>query len=133
MIQIENEVFDDIATALEAEFPGIDVSSEYDPTPAVFPHVSIEMTDSYSPSERETNSLIEKYNVCTFTVNVYSNKTAGRKQECAEILNFIEDHLRRKNFRRESRLPVPNLEDSTIYRITARYVVETDGTLFYRR
>ena len=91
MIQIENEVFDDIATALEAEFPGIDVSSEYDPTPAVFPHVSIEMTDSYSPSERETNSLIEKYNVCTFTVNVYSNKIAGRKQECAEILNFIED------------------------------------------
>ena len=133
MINVENEVYSRLTDALSDRFAGIDTASEYVRVPASFPHVSIVMTDSYTALDRADNSPIEKYTVCTFTIDVYSKKQTGRKTECTEILDVIDAILYSLNFRRESRVPVPNLEDSTIYRLTARYTVETDGQYFYRR
>ena len=48
-------------------------------------------------------------------------------------MKVIDEVLFRMNFRRIVLTPVPNMEDATIYRLTARYRVATDGKNFYRR
>lgn len=46
---------------------------------------------------------------------------------------MIDELLYQKNFTRLSLTPVPNMENANIYRLLARYRVETDGTTLYRR
>lgn len=74
----------------------------------------------------------EKYSTVMYEVNVYSNKASGKKSEARAILKLIDGMMYDLNFTRIATTPVPNLEDSTIYRITARYRAETDGTTMYR-
>jgi hypothetical protein len=71
--------------------------------------------------------------IAMFEINVYSNKAEGKKTECKKIIKEINDALYSMNFRRTAMTPVPNMEDATIYRITARFRVATDGKHFYRR
>lgn len=131
MIDCENEVYTRIAKVLREEFPGINIAGEYVKAPSGFPHVSITQSDNSVVSEKMTGSA-EMAQVM-FEINVYSNKTEGKKAECKSIMKIIDDVMFSMNFKRQAMTPVPNLEDATIYRIVARYRVMTDGTHFYRR
>ena len=133
MIDKENEVYTRVNEIVMDKFPKANMDSEYVSFPAGFPHVSLYQSDSYTPSNREDNSLKPKFAVITFDVNVYSNKKTGKKQECKKIMNEIDDVMHSMNFRRIVMTPVPNLNDSTIYRLTARYQGEASETTFYRR
>lgn len=133
MIDCENEVYTRLAKVLREKFPKIDIASEYVKSPSSFPHVSITQGDSYVPTELQDSGMKENMAVVMFEINVYSNKTEGKKTECKKIVRTIDDELYSMNFRRTAMTPVPNLEDATIYRITARYRVATDGKYFYRR
>lgn len=133
MIDPENEVYTRLAKMLRDLFPGIDIASEYVKSPPSFPHVSITQSDNYPVPEREDSSLTENMVQVMFEVNVYSNKKTGKKTECKKIIRAVNDLLTGMNFRRLALTPVPNMEDATIYRITARYRVATDGIFFYRR
>lgn len=133
MIDIENEVFTRLAEPLRERYPGIFVSGEYVRAPASFPHVSIVQGDSFTPQERSDSALTEKYSVVTFDVDVYSNKQTGKKSQCKAIMRTIDELFFCMNFRRLVLTPIPNLEDATIYRLTAQYTAETDGNYFYRR
>lgn len=130
MIDCENEVYTRVKTEVKATFSDIDSSSEYVNAPASFPHMSVEMTDSY-PADA-TNALSEGMTRCVFTVNVYSNKANGRKAEAKKIMNIINEAFASMNFTRLSQMPMPNLADNTIYRIVARFAGKTDGEYFYR-
>ena len=68
-----------------------------------------------------------------FEINVYSNKTEGKKTECKAIMKVIDALMYGMNFTRISLAPVINASKPTIYRMTARYRAETDGTNLYRR
>lgn len=131
MIDCENEVYTRIAKVLREKFPGIDVAGEYVQAPSVFPHVSITQSDNSVISNKTTGSA-EMAQVM-FEINVYSNKTEGKKTECKAIMKVIDELLFKMNFKRLALTPVPNLEDATIYRLVARYRVATDGKFFYRR
>ena len=131
MIDCENEVYTRIAKVLREKFPGVDVAGEYVNAPSSFPHVSITQSDNNVIFERTTCSA-EMAQVM-FEVNVYSNKTEGKKTECKSIMKEIDNLLFSMNFRRLALTPVPNMEDATIYRLVARYRVATDGKHFYRR
>lgn len=131
MIDCENEVYTRVARVLREKFPGIDIAGEYVNAPSVFPHVSITQSDNAVISAKMTGS--SEFAQVMFEVNVYSNKTEGRKSECKSIMNAIDEILFRMNFKRLALTPVPNMEDATIYRLVARYRVATDGKHFYRR
>lgn len=133
MIDCENEVFTRVATMLRERFPGIFVSGEYIKAPSSFPHVSIVQTDTHVDQNRITNSLVNEFEVVVFEVNIYSNRTQGKKTECKQIAKAVADLLHSMNFIRTAQTPVPNMEDASIYRIVARYRVTTDGIQFYRR
>ena len=131
MIDCENEVYTRIAKVLRGKFPVIDIDGDYVKAPSSFPHVSITQSDNYVISEKMTGSA-EQAQVM-FEINVYSNKTEGKKTECKAIMKVIDEVLFRMNFKRLALTPVPNLEDATIYRMVARYRAATDGKYFYRR
>lgn len=132
MIDVENEIYTPLARALRAEFPGINVSGEYVRAPSKFPHVSIVESDNYMTIRHLDNADDEKYATLMYEINVYSNKSGGKKSEAKAIMGLIDGMMYDLNFTRLAMTPVPNLEDSTIYRITARYRAETDGTNMYR-
>lgn len=132
MIDCENEVYTKITTKLRSDFPGINIASEYVNAPSAFPHVSIVMAENSIMFSR-MDSGDHEVAIAVFEINIYSNKTSGKKTECKKIAKAIDSLLLPMNFRRMSMIPVPNMEDATIYRITARYRVATDGKFFYRR
>lgn len=131
MIDCENEVYTRIARVLRDKFPGINIAGEYVNAPSSFPHVSITQSDNSVVSEQMTGSA-EMAQVM-FEINIYSNKADGRKTECKSIAKVIDDVMFKMNFKRIALIPIPNMEDATIYRIVARYRVMTDGKYFYRR
>lgn len=133
MIDIESEIYGPISKTLREEFPKISVSGEYVRSPSTFPHVTIEESDNYTSQDKLSSSDREEYSSLLYTVNVYSNKTSGKKAECRKIMARISELLYAKNFRRISCTPVPNMQNATIYRLVAQFVVETDGTTLYRR
>lgn len=132
LIDIENQVFTPIAQAVRGQFAGAFVTGEYVKAPAKFPHISIVESDNYMTARRLDSGNAEKYSTLMYEVNVYSNKTSGKKSECRAIMALIDGMMYGFNFTRLSMTPVPNLEDATIYRITARYRAETDGEKIYR-
>ena len=131
MIDPENEVYTRVATILRDKFMGIDVASEYVKAPSAFPHVSIVQSDNSDIARRMT--LCDEMAQVMFEINVYSNKTGGKKTECKTIVKAIDSIFHAMNFKRLALIPMPNLEDATIYRMVVRYQVATDGQFFYRR
>ena len=133
MIDVENQIYTPIAEALREAFPGIDTSGEYVKAPSAFPHVSIVEQDNYLTLTHLSTSDSEEFATIMYEVNVYSNKSSGKKAQCRSIMKVIDDLMYRRNFTRISLSPVPNLENATIYRLVARYRAETDGVNLYRR
>lgn len=144
MIDKEAEVFTRVVDALLAADLGLtedNISTIYVNMPRVFPHVCIEMSNSFSAYE--DNSLREKYTSMLFDINIYSNKQDGRKYECKRIAEVIDDTMRHMNFQRIALTPIRNstqttvygtdVHDETVYRLAARYEGVASETHFYRR
>lgn len=131
MVTIESDIFTEIATDLRSRHSGIFLSGEYLMQPTTFPAVSIEEADNYDSVNQIHNDGCD-HSVLMYEINVYTNKTVGKKAQAKKILAEIDDVLTRYNFTRLSAIPVPNMTDTSIYRISARYRAETDGTNVYR-
>lgn len=133
MINKRNEVFTRVKEYILSNNSNVYITSEYVNVPRTFPHISIEMTDSYTSPDKQTNSIDEEYAVMTFTVNVYSNKNSGKVQECYELMELVDVAFRSLNFRRLTLAVVQNLDNASIGRLTARYQAEASKHGFYRR
>lgn len=132
MIDIENDVLDAVKTAVLAAFPGTDVSGEYTESPALLPAVTVTESDNRVKTSMRTVK-IENAVTVMYEANVYSNKSAGRKQQAKAIANVMDETFANLGFTRTFRNPVPNLKDATIYRILCRYQADvgagkTEGT-----
>lgn len=133
MIDIENAVFTEVATALRANFPGITVESVTTYSPSKFPCVCIEETDNYSLLSTRDTASNENHATVVYDVNVYSNKAKGKKTEAKAILAAVDSVLNGLGFTRTTKTPI-NLDDATKYRVFARYraVVSTNKTIYRR-
>ena len=131
MIDKENEVYTRVRSAILAEFPNANVTSTYVNKPSAFPHVSIEQSDSYTPSRYVSSAWNEEYARIMYTVNVYSNKVGTAKSEAKAIMRIVCDEMHHMNLLRESCVPTPNVNDATVYRMTARFEGTADENGFY--
>ena len=134
MIDIESAVFNRVADRVREQFPDIFMVGEYVNSPASFPAVSLVEMDNSTRIETIDSGSRENHANVMYEVNVYSNKTAGKKTECREILALIDEEMLNMGFSRITLTPVPNENDSTIYRMVARYraVVSSDLKIFRR-
>ena len=134
MIDVENEVFSLIATALRAAYDDIYITGEYVSQPPKFPAVFIVEMDN-TVYERGTDSgSIENFANVMYQVDVYSNLNRGKKLECKTIIGMIDALFAANGFTRTSLSPVQNMNDPTVYRMTGRYqaVVGKDMNVYRR-
>ena len=124
MIDYENKIFGIVYTALMAYNNKIYVTKEKSAAPSSFPAVYVEETDSYNPPQYQQISSYEEIatRVVT-TVEVYSNKSSGKRQEAKSILTVVDDALRRNGFRRTTKnyLDLTDSNNNSIIRLLARY------------
>lgn len=134
MIDIENELFTIISTDLRATYTDIFITGEYVKSPPSFPCVSIIEEDNQIYRNTRDSSNIENHVQVVYEVNVYSNKTTGKKSECKAIISQIDKQMGRLGFTRTLLTPIPNELDATIYRMTARYrAIVSKDNMIYRR
>ena len=135
MINIENDVFNQVSSKTREKYAGIYISGEYVHSPPSFPAVSLVEMDNSIYDLTQTSCETENHAHLMYEVNVYSNKVRGKKSECKEIIAFIDNEMLSIGFVRTMLQPVPNMDDATIYRMTARYaaVVSKNKTIYSRR
>lgn len=121
MIDIENAVFNRVATRVREVFPGIFMTGEYVKSPPSFPAASLMEMDNSTRIETIDSGSNENHANVMYEVNVYSNKTVGKKTECKAIIALIDEEMLAMGFSRSTLTPVPNENDSTIYRMVGRY------------
>ena len=135
MINVENEVFSTVATALRNEFSGIFVSGEYVSAPSSFPAVTLVEDDNSTYQRSLDSSGQENHAQLMYTVNVYSNKSSGKKSQCKTIMAEIDTQMQGMGFVRLGSSPtgVPNV-DASIYRMVARYraTISKDNVIYRR-
>lgn len=134
MIDIENEIFQRLATIVRNKYPKIFMTGEYVKAPPSFPCVSIIEMDNQVLRSTRDSSNIENHVQVLYEVNVYSNKTSGKKSECKVILAIIDSEMGGLGFTRTMMNPIPNEENATIYRVVARYraIISKDKTIYRR-
>ena len=134
MIQIEDELFTTIATALRSAYTGIYVTGEYVNQPPQMPAVFIVEQDNSVYQRGVDSGDMENFAEVMYQVDVYSNKNKGRKAECNAIIGTVDEQFNRMGFTRTFLNHVPNMNDAAIYRMTARYrgVVGKDKLIYGR-
>lgn len=133
MIDVENEIFNKITIELRSRFPGIYVFGEDVRSPSSFPCVSIVEADNYTFRKTQDSGSNENHAVLMYEVNVYSNKTKGKKTECKAIFSVIDDVFLNLGFTRLTKHPV-TMDKATIYRMVGRYnaIVSKNQTIYRR-
>ena len=134
MIDIENDVFNTVATRVREKYPNIYMTGEYVKSPSSFPAASLVEMDNSSLEDTIDSGSNENHANVMYEVNVYSNKTTGKKSECKAIIALIDQEMLALGFVRSSLTPVPNMNDSTIYRMVGRYraIVSSDLKIYRR-
>ena len=134
MINVENEIFSKVAESVRKAYPSVFISGEYVRTPSKFPFVSLIEMSNTAYDRTQTSGSLENHASLMYEVNVYSNKTSGKKSECKAIASLIDNELAALGFSRTMLQPIPNMDDATIYRMTGRYtaVISKDKKLYRR-
>ena len=134
MIDVENAVFNTVATKVREQFPNIYMVGEYVKSPSSFPAVSLVEMDNAVRTDTIDSGSNENHANVMYEVNVYSNKTTGKKSECKAIIALIDQEMLALGFVRATLTPVPNMNDSTIYRMVGRYraSVSADNKIYRR-
>ena len=131
MIDIEPYLFTKVKNAVPKK---VDCDTSYERTPSSFPRLTLSVEDN-SVYEKTTDSgNIENHATIMVEVNVWSNKATGKKKECKEIMAVSDETLLALGLTRTYLKPTPNLEDPTVFRMTARYVgvVDKDKNIYRR-
>ena len=134
MINIEEELFSNVASVTRETFPNIYMIGEYVKSPPSFPCASLIEMDNSVYTRTQTSENGENHSQLMYELNVYSNKTKGKKSECKNIISLIDSVMLGYGFTRTMLQPIPNMDDATIYRMVARYsaVVSKDKEIFRR-
>lgn len=134
MINVENEIYNTVYDSVKATFPKINMTGEYVKSPSSFPHLSLIEMSNVAYTLTQTSDEYENHAELMYEVNVYSNKIKGKKTECKEIMAVVDGVMLFLGFTRTMLQPVPNMDDATIYRLTARYkaVISNDERIYRR-
>lgn len=134
MINIEEELFSNVATRVRNEYPDIYMVGEYVKSPPSFPCVSLIEMDNSVYTKTQTSDGDENHSQVMYELNVYSNRLRAKKAECKKITALIDSVMLEYGFTRTMLQPIPNMDDATIYRMLARYTaVVSKEKEIYRR
>lgn len=133
MNTIENEIFTEVKTTLITKYGegNIFVTGEYTPTPSFFPCAYISEADNFNAGFDGSNH--EVVTGVMYEVEVFTNRLNGKMAQAKDIMKTIDDILTPMGFTRTFLQQLPNMNDATIYRLTARYTAAVIDNTIYRR
>lgn len=134
MLDFQNEIFTTVATVVRSKHTGTTVTGEYTRSPSKFPNVTLDEIENVTVSSLVDSSEKEKYSGLGYRLQVFSNKTGGKKSEARAIFATADAEMLGMGFRRISYSTTPEIYDSTIYCITATYeaIVDVNGVIYKR-
>ncbi len=121
MIDCEAKVFQACADAFRAAYPNGFIAGEYVSQPPKFPAVMVVEMDNNVDERAIDNGNVENAVNVMYQVDVYSNINKGKKAQAKAIVALIDEVLAQYRFIRTFCNPIQNMNDATIYRMTARY------------
>lgn len=121
MIDCEAKVFQACANAFRAAYPNGFIAGEYVSQPPKFPAVMVVEMDNNVDERAMDNGNIENAVNVMYQVDVYSNLNKGKKAQVKAIIALIDEVLAQYRFIRTFCNPIQNMNDATIYRMTAKY------------
>lgn len=133
MIDIENEVNNIVYNAVIGTYPNAKFDSVLNLTPSEFPCVCVEEVANVVRSSSVDSGSNERHATVTYEINVFTNKTSGKKQQAKDIIAKIDSALLAVGFERTSTSPF-TLDNGTLYRMVIRYsaTVSENHTLYRR-
>lgn len=134
MLDFSNEIFTTVAAPVRKAHRGITVIGEYTRNPSKFPCLTLDETQNVTMGNLADSSQTEKFVGLTYRLQVFSNKTNGKKAEARAIFATADNVMLGLGFRRITYTTTPEIYESTIYSITATYeaVVDVDGVMYKR-
>ena len=135
MFELQKEIFTAVATAVLDQYSTCRITNAFIYAPSAFPCVAIVLSDDGTNYQMRDSSNADNFRDITVTVDVYSNKTNGKKTEAESIMQIVIDKLFSLNFHMVSCKPFSELNNAQNYRITATFVATADasGNLYTRR
>ena len=128
MIDVENAVFDAVYSAVASLVPTGCFKSVYVPNPTKFPFATLMEIDNTTDTRMRDNSDTEQYAIVTYEANVY----AMERPECRNVMDALDSAMLSLGFTRIAMTSVPNLADSRIFRLHAKYRATVSGSTIYR-
>ena len=135
MFNIEREIFTTVANEVLTSYPACRIVNAFIYAPDAFTTVSIVMSDDGTNYRMRDSSKTDNFHDITLIIDVYTNKTDGKKTEAESIMQIIKDKLFSLNFNMVSCKPNSNISNAQNYRITATFTstVDADGTIYTRQ
>lgn len=135
MFDIQREIFTKVADTVLTSYPTCRITNSFVYAPAQFPCVAIVMSGDGTTYKMRDSSGADNFRDITLTVDVYSNKTDGKKTEAESIMQIVIDTVFPLNFNMASCKPMSDLNNAQNYRITATFTATVDGSgnLYTRR
>lgn len=134
MLNFSNEIFHAVATEVRTDHVDATVSGEYTRKPSSFPCVTLDETENVTVGALVDSSDEEKFAGVSYRLQVFSNRTSGKKAEARAIFATADKVMLGLGFRRITYSTTPEIYESTIYCITATYeaVVSANGVIYKR-
>lgn len=132
MIDISDELFDHLATNVIKDTATC--GSDFENISDSLPYVAIVVkSNTCNISSQDSGSLENACDVM-IQIDVFTNDEQGKKAKAKEIFNPIDAEMLTLGFTRTMCEPIPNLHDSTIFRLTSRYnaTVSKNKTIYRR-
>lgn len=129
MIDFYNAIYTSIATPLQDQVPGINVTGSVSNQKPSFPCVSIEEVSNVDTSIDNGPSAPAAR--LQYKITVQTNKRNGRMAEARNIIGIVDSIMQPMNFRRTSMATQDGLYNNSAYKIEAIYVarINQDGAL----
>lgn len=128
MFNIQKEIFTQVSNAVLTSYSTCRITNSFIYAPAQFPCVAIVLSDDGTTYNMRDSSGNDNFRDITIIVDVYSNKTDGKKTEAESIMQIVIDTLFPLNFNMVSCKPFSEINNAQNYRITATFTATVDGS-----
>lgn len=133
MIDIEAEIYTSVRNAIKTKYPNAYVSGKPLNKPTEFPAVSLIEAENTPTTKTADNENIENTVNLLYEAQIFS-VSDNKKTECKDILSIIDSVMYDYNFNKILGRSVPNMVDTSVYRMVGRYTAIADNNNnLYRR
>ena len=132
---IEQEIQTLVFNGVLADYENCIITNATIAAPSKFPCLGVVLSDNGTTQSMRDSSGEDNYHDITIRVDVWSNRTNGKQAEAEGIMNTVRGVVLPLNFRQVSCRPTSDINNATVYRLTAEFTatVDADNNIYYRK